>query len=356
MTGDPNGEDCAVELQQQVLSASKECAALAIEGNGTKTFYGEPSTGRPLSVAEHRGIVHYQPTELVVTARAGTLLTELESVLAEEGQILGFEPPHFGNGATLGGTIACGFSGPRRPFTGAARDFVLGCRLIDGRGEIVSFGGEVIKNVAGFDVSRLMVGAMGTLGVLLELSLKVLPRPETETTLTFDCTPEDARMMMLRWASMPLPISALAYDDRLRVRLSGAEPAVGAARKRLGGDGAEDSSAFWMHLREQSLPFFRTDEDLWRFSLPPAAPPAAIAGAWLIDWGGSQRWLKTAEQPPGVFVSAQRLGGHAMRFRTVQPGPRFPPMSPGLLALHLRLKQAFDPQGIFNVGRLNAAW
>lgn len=351
MNGDDTPNDGAEALQGQVRCALREGAALVIEGNGTKSFYGEPAKGRPLRVAGHKGIVHYEPTELIVTARAGTPLAEVESALAAEGQMLGFEPPHFGNGATLGGAIACGFSGPRRPFAGSARDFVLGCRLINGRGEIVAFGGEVIKNVAGFDVSRLMVGAMGTLGVLLEISLKVLPQPETETTLVFDTTPEDAGTLMRRWASMPLPLSALAYDGRLYVRLSGAEASVRAARRRLGRDAAEDSAGFWSDLREHRLPFFQTAGDLWRVSLPPAAPMLDIEGETLLDWGGAQRWLKTAAEPSNVFASAERAGGHASLFRSSRGGARFQPLPANLLALHRRVKHAFDPHRLFDVGR-----
>ncbi len=356
MTGPASAEDCAAALLGQVRSAVRDRAPLVIEGNGSKSFYGRPAQGRPLKAAGHRGIVRYEPTELVVVARAGTPLAELESALAAEGQMLGFEPPYFGSDATIGGTIACGFSGPRRPFAGSARDCVLGCRLINGRGEIVSFGGEVIKNVAGFDLSRLMVGAMGTLGVLLEIALKVLPAPETETTVAFDTTPDQARSMMLHWASMPLPVSALAYDGRLRVRLSGCAEAVAAARRQMGGDVEAAVGDFWVGLREQVLPFFRAEGDLWRFSLPPAAAAARITGNWLIDWGGALRWLKTTAEPGEVFTSAGALGGHASLFRGVRGDSRFQPLAANLLALQRRVKLAFDPDGLFNVGRLNEAW
>lgn len=325
---------------------------LAIRGSSTKSFYAMPPAGRALPVSGHRGIVRYQPTELIVTARAGTTLEELDAALTAEGQMLGFEPPHYGQGATIGGTIACGFSGPRRPFAGAARDFVLGCRLINGRGETVSFGGEVIKNVAGFDLSRLMVGALGTLGVLLEITLKVLPRPETESTLTFEATSESAVAAMLSWAALPLPISALAYDGMLRVRLSGAERAVAAARRRLGGDAEEVSGEFWTDLREHRLPFFQGAADLWRLSLPPAAPSAVLEGSWLLDWGGAQRWLKTSAAPERVFAAARERGGHAVLFRSAQAVNRFQPLPENVLALHRRVKQAFDPRGIYNRGVL----
>jgi glycolate oxidase FAD binding subunit len=281
----------------------------------------------------------------------------IESALSEHGQMLGFEPPRFGAGATLGGTIACGFSGPRRPFAGSARDFVLGCKLLNGQGEIVSFGGEVMKNVAGFDVSRLMVGALGTLGVLLQVSLKVLPRPSCETTLSFECTADAARERMLRWSSRALPVSALAYDDGLlRVRLSGAEPAVRAAQQQLGGDASDTSGAYWIELREQTLPFFRGTGDLWRISVPPAAPVSFIEGECLIDWGGALRWVRTEAAASAIFAAAEKAGGHALLFRASRGEGRFQPLGPPLRTLHRRLKQAFDPHGIFNIGRMYEDW
>lgn len=349
-----------MNLEQQFCDEVRAAVAaktrLKILGSGSKSFYGRRAVGQVLSLVGHRGILHYEPTELVITARSGTPLKEVETALTEQGQVLAFEPPHFGTDATLGGTLATGFSGPRRPFAGSARDFVLGCKIVNGRGEILSFGGEVMKNVAGFDVSRLMVGALGTLGVLLEISLKVLARPRCEMSLTFDCTVDAARERMTRWSSQALPVSALAYDGRLRVRLSGAEPALRAAQRQLGGDASETSGDYWIELREQTLPFFRQAGDLWRISVPPAAPDLGIAGGCLTDWGGALRWVKTDAAASAVFAAAGKLGGHASLFRASQGECRFQPLAPHLQTLHKRLKQAFDPHGILNIGRMHEDW
>ncbi len=298
--------------------------------------------------------MHYEPTELVITARAGTPLIEVEAALADRGQILGFEPPHFAANATLGGTLACGLSGPARPFRGSARDFVLGTKIINGMGEPLSFGGEVMKNVAGYDVSRLMCGAYGTLGVLLEVSLKVLPRPASEITLTLELDHHDAITRMSEWQRDPLPLSGLCYDgDRLHVRLSGAEQAVSAARRRLGGEIEVDGATFWERLREQRGAFFEGTGELWRLSVASTTRTIAVTGKQFIDWGGALRWLKTTEHAENIFAAASAAGGHAMRFRgTAAAHQVFQPLPAPLLALHQRLKKSFDPHGIFNPGRL----
>ena len=354
--GEPNAAasaDREFELRERVRRAFAEKTPLCIVGANTKGFLGRAARGERFSVAGHRGISAYEPTELVVTARAGTPLEQIESELAAQGQMLAFEPPHFGVGATLGGTIACGLSGPRRPFAGSARDFVLGVKLLNGQGEILRFGGTVMKNVAGFDVSRLMVGAFGTLGVLLEVSLKVLPLPRHEETLCFDWAPDEALVAMQRWGSRPWPITALAYDERLRVRLSGDESAVRAARKQLGGEVAADPHEYWRELREHRLGFFRDVGDLWRLSVGFAARPARIDGCWLYDWGGAQRWLRTSVPPAEVFATAAACGGHATRFRSRQvSADGFQPLSAGLLKAHRALKKAFDPEGLLNSGRM----
>ncbi|HWO99274.1 MAG TPA: glycolate oxidase subunit GlcE [Methylococcus sp.] len=344
--------DGADEIAAQVEAAMASGLALEIRGGGTKSFYGCPVVGNTLSVAAHTGIVHYEPSELVLTARAGTPLRDIEETLRRNGQMLGFEPPYFGGDATWGGTFACGFSGPRRPFTGSARDFVLGCRIVNGRGEILSFGGEVMKNVAGFDVSRLMVGALGTLGVLLEVSVKVLPQPECEITLSFDLAWEQARQKMVEYSRGVWPISALAYDGRLWLRLSGAEIAAAAAARRLGGDPVAGGDSYWRSLREQTHPFFRSAGDLWRLSLPPAADVPPLPGEWLWDWGGAQRWLWTWAAGEEIRTAARAVGGHALLFRAAHPPARFfQDLDPSLIALHRRLKSAFDPKHILNPGR-----
>ncbi|MGY6216319.1 glycolate oxidase subunit GlcE [Methylolobus aquaticus] len=345
--------DCESALQDGVRDALARRQPLRIVGGGSKGFLARSAEGEALCVADHRGILAYEPTELVVTARGGTPLAELEEVLAEGGQMLAFEPPHFGLSATIGGAIACGLSGPRRPFSGSARDFVLGVKLLNGRAETLRFGGTVMKNVAGFDVSRLMVGAYGTLGVLLEVSLKVLPRPRCELSLSFEMNPSSALQAMQSWASGSWPISGLAYDGRLRVRLSGDEVAVQAARRRLGGEPADCEADYWRALREQDLPFFAGAADLWRLSVPPAGRLAPLPGEWLYDWGGAQRWLRTSAPDAEVFAAAASCGGHAMLFRTpMASAARFQPLEPRLMDLHRSLKAAFDPDGLFNPGRM----
>ena len=341
------------DLVEQVRAAAAHATPLVIRGGGSKDFLGRRTKGTPLDVSGLRGIVHYEPTELVITACAGTPLAEIEAALAERGQMLGFEPPHCGATATLGGTIACGLSGPSRPFRGAARDFVLGTKLINGAGEPLSFGGEVMKNVAGYDVSRLLCGAYGTLGVLLEVSLKVLPRPASEITLALESDNEAACARMSEWQRDPLPLSGLCYDGKLlHVRLSGAEQAVSAAHRRLGGEVDVHGTTFWERLREQRGSFFDGAGDLWRLSVPSTTRTIAITGKQLIDWGGALRWFKTTQDAASVFTAANAVGGHATRWRGTDTSPVFQPLPAPLLALHRRLKQAFDPRGIFNPGRL----
>jgi glycolate oxidase FAD binding subunit len=353
--------DHAEALHQAVLDALAAQRPLSIQGGGTKSFYGRPAQGMPLDVTPHRGILSHEPTELVLTARCGTPLAEIEARLAEHGQMLPFEPPHFGAGATLGGAVACGLSGPRRAFAGSVRDAVLGCRIINGKGEFLAFGGQVMKNVAGFDVSRLMVGAFGTLGVLLELSLKVLPKPECERTIVFAMATPDALAAMNRWCGECWPLAGLAYDESwVYLRLAGAESAVEAARQTLGGDAAADGPGFWQRLKEQQGRFFQypaLGRDLWRLSVAPATPPLEVPGHWFYDWGGALRWLRTDAPAADVFDAAAKAGGHATLFRgKSEDGRVFQPLPPGLRALHLNLKRAFDPHGLFNPGRLYEAF
>ncbi len=327
---------------------------VCIVGGGSKEFYGRLPEGERLSLVSHCGIVEYAPEELIITARAGTPLVELEQALAAEGQMLPFEPPHFGP-ATIGGTVAAGLSGPRRPFTGAVRDFILGARLLTGRGEVLALGGKVMKNVAGFDLSRLLAGSLGMLGVILEVTLKVLPKPELELTLCQEVEPEQALETMVGWMGQCLPLSALAYEEPLvYFRLSGTEQAVAAAASRLGGEQLAEGEIFWYRLREHLWPFFTEgNEDLWRLSVPPASSWPELAGRWLLDWGGAQRWLRTFEDRSRIFQVAAELGGHATLFRT--QGSReqvFQPLPENLAKLHRALKEAFDPHRICNPGRM----
>lgn len=350
--------DAAEAIQQAVRDAIVAETPLAIVGGGSKAFYGREPLGKPLNVGGHIGIVDYHPSELVITARAGTSLAEVRRVLAERGQMLAFEPPAFADSATLGGTLACGFSGSRRPFTGSARDFVLGCQIIDGRGDILSFGGEVMKNVAGYDVSRLMVGALGTLGVCLQASLKVLPLPQAETTLSLNLNPQAAQDRMRRLSSQSLPLSGLSFDgERLYVRLSGVESAVRAAVKKIGGDEPGDDSAYWRRLNEQQLSFFQTDKPLWRLSMAPATPALPLAGQWYLDWGGALRWLVSDEPSERIFAAAVAVNGHATLFRNGdRKAERFQPLSKGVSQLQQRIKNTFDPQGVFNPQRIYPDW
>jgi glycolate oxidase FAD binding subunit len=354
----PSGQegDLTEALRAAVLAAVEARRPISIRGSGSKAFLGPAGEGEPLAVAGHRGILHYDPSELVITARAATPLAEIEAALSAERQMLAFEPPHFGPGATLGGTLACNLSGPRRPYVGAARDFVLGARILNGRGEVLRFGGEVMKNVAGYDLSRLMAGAFGTLGVLLDLSLKVLPRPEMETTLYQDADAATALERFHAWARLPLPISAAAHQgERLYLRLSGTAAGIASARERIGGEVLEQGADFWLALREQQLAFFVDPRPLWRLSLPSAAELVAPEGEHLIDWGGAQRWLKTQAEPAAVRSLAMRLGGHASLY-SGWPGEvqRFHPLAPGLARLHQRIKASLDPLRLLNPGRLTA--
>ncbi len=354
----PIANDRTDRLRQAVADALAEKTPLTITGGGSKVFYGRETTGKVLSVEQHRGIVNYYPSELVVTARAGTLLSDLQSELTQAGQMLAFEPPSFNAGATLGGTVACGFSGPRRPFTGSVRDFVLGCRIINGKAEVLSFGGEVIKNVAGYDVSRLMAGALGTLGVLLEISLKVLPLPEAELTCCFELDAEKAFDRMTKLANKALSISGLSYDGyRLYVRFSGAEKAVRAAAAQTGGDAVTAEPDYWRQLNEQRHEFFQTGQNLWRLCLPSATPPLALEGHWYYDWGGGLRWLKSEEPAARIFALAAQAQGHAVLFKGQdRTGDVFQPLTGKLQEINAHLKKAFDPAGLFNPGRMYREW
>lgn len=349
-------KDISNELQQQVEQAIANKTALNISAGNTKQFYGREPTGTALNLGEHSGVVNYEPTELVITARAGTPLKEIESLLASENQILGFEPPAFGDAATIGGTIACNFSGPGRAFSGSARDFVLGSKIINGKAEVLHFGGEVMKNVAGYDVSRLMCGAMGTLGALLELSIKVLPKAEADLTLIQELDAEDALKKVHSLARQSLPISATCFDDNtLHIRLSGSNGTVQAARQAIGGDELTSGEDFWQQIKEQQHAFFKSQHPLWRLSLASNTPLLDLPGKYLYEWNGAQRWLLSDENAELIRDKIAQLGGHAQCFRNhVNRDHAFHPLNKGLLKIHRELKQAFDPDGIFNPGRMYA--
>jgi len=349
-------KDISAALQQQVMDASQDAMPLDIVGGSSKSFLGNASHEMQIDVSAHRGIVEYDPRELVLTARGGTMLRDIETTLAEAGQMLAFEPPHFGEAATLGGTIACGLSGPRRPYSGSARDFVLGCKLLNGRGEILSFGGQVMKNVAGYDVSRLMAGAYGTLGILLEISLKVLPRPPASITVARECSPNDAIASMSALLRKPLPVDGACYHgDHCYIRLSGGAQAVKEARTKIPGDVLPEAEKFWHALREHQLPFFHHRSTLYRIMVKPATPPLHIEGAWMLDWGGAQRWLYSDEDTAAIRHRVELAGGHVTVFRRGDRNEEiFQTLPASLLNIHQRLKAGFDPKNIFNRGRLYA--
>ena len=332
-------------LQEQIRTAAARAAPLRPRGGGSKDFYGNPARGEVVDTRTYAGIVDYEPSELVMTARCGTALAEVEKALAERGQCLPFEPPHFG-AATFGGCVAAGLSGPRRASAGALRDFVLGIKLVDGRGRVMQFGGQVMKNVAGYDVSRLVAGSLGTLGLIAEASLKVLPRPSVECTLRLEMDEAHALDSMNRWAGEPLPVSAtLWHAGALDVRLSGSEPAVRGAAKRIGG---AEVKGDWDAVREQTHPFFAGDAPLWRLALPSVTPPLGFPQ--LVEWGGALRWTRGGE---GLRAMAKRAGGHATLFRGADKSAgAFGALDPVLMRLHRELKSAFDPAGILNPGRL----
>lgn len=367
------------DLVAGVRQASESRTQLRIRGGGSKDFYGGMLAGEVLDVSGYRGIIAYEPTELYVTACCGTPLTEIEALLAEHRQMLAFEAPHFSitlpppndtlpeggaaapqrsGVATIGGCVAAGLAGPRRQQAGAVRDFVLGAKLIDGRGQLLQFGGQVMKNVAGYDVSRLLVGSLGTLGLLAEVTVKVLPRPMAEASLIFELGEKEALDLLNRWGGQPLPISASFWHDGiLAVRLSGARAAVDAARLKLGGSQLPKADLFWHKVREQRHAAFEGDI-LWRLALPSTARPLELPGKQAIEWGGAQRWLATDAEAAAVRQAAAAAGGHAVLFRAPESmrcgEGAFAPLSAAVLALHRRLKKVFDPQGIFNPGRLYA--
>tara|TARA_R100001244_G_scaffold19684_1_gene20275 strand:+ start:36047 stop:37111 length:1065 start_codon:yes stop_codon:yes gene_type:complete len=345
--------DASAALLEQVNHALNNAVPLRIQGGNSKAFLGRKVEGEVLDTRAHRGIVSYDPTELVITARTGTPLSELEAVLNEAGQMLTCEPPHFGAGATVGGMLATGLSGPRRPWSGAVRDMVLGTRLITGFGKHLRFGGEVMKNVAGYDLSRLLSGSFGCLGVLTEVSLKVLPKPRQCISLRVEMDAALALQRLAKWGQQPLPLSAASHDGRaLHLRLEGGEGSVAAARERLGGDVLDDR--YWSDLNEQRLDFFADARPLWRLSLPNNSGLLELPGEQLIDWGGAQRWLKSDADAALIRAVVGAVGGHATCFSAGHCDTPFQPLSAPLLRYHRQLKAQLDPQGIFNSGRLYA--
>jgi len=356
-------QDISQQLRDRVVQAADQGQRLAITGQGSKSFYGHPASGEALITAGHTGVTDYEPGDLVITARSGTPIVEIDQLLAEQGQYLGFEPPRFasnnpaidGFGGTLGGAIATGLSGPRRPWVGAVRDFVLGVTMVNGLGHRLHFGGQLIKNVAGFDLPRLMAGSMGTLGLLLDISVRVLPRRPAEITLQLELSAADALAKMVAWQRQPLPLSGLVYHQgRLSVRLSGTVEGVDAARATIGGEPLADAPDWWAGLRDQRWSWFGRSQSqaLWRISCAAAAELPAIDGEWLIDWGGAQRWYRGSATAAALQTYAQQVDGQLTCFKG---GDRSRPLvasnSP-LASIHQQLKLAFDPNGVFDGDRL----
>jgi glycolate oxidase FAD binding subunit len=347
--------DASQALLDQVNQAIAVGMPLRIQGANSKSFLGREMAGEVLDTRPHRGIVSYDPTELVITARAGTPLSELNAALDAAGQMLPCEPPSFNDGgindATVGGMVAAGLSGPRRPWAGSVRDYVLGTRVITGQGKHLRFGGEVMKNVAGYDLSRLMAGSFGCLGLLTEVSLKVLPKPRLCTSIALEMDQVRALARLAEWGQQPLPISAAAYDGRvLRLRLEGGEGSVAAAHDRLGGDSIDP--AYWQALNEHRLDFFTDGRPLWRLSLPTDTGVLELAGDQLIDWGGAQRWLKTDLSGAEIRAVVSSVGGHATCYSHGLEDSPFQPLAEPLLRYHRQLKAQLDPHGVFNPGRM----
>ncbi len=370
-------------FRDQILNAANNKTPLSIEGGGTKSWYGNPNQFTKLETRAYSGILEYQPEELVITACAGTPLKEIEAALKEKNQVLAFEPPHFGENATFGGAIAAGLAGPGRITVGNFRDFVLGARILDGKGQDLSFGGKVMKNVAGYDVSRLLPGSLGTLALLLEASVKVLPKPAACATLRCQISQDNALKVLNEWAGQPLPLSASCWlgsakggDGELTIRLAGAAAAVKAAIPLMSSlvlaseVNDEVAEQFWNDLREQKLSTLSNlgaDQTLYRLALPAACGPITIPDSddqVTLEWHGQQRWIK-APGDEATFASIKALanshGGHATRFRqgaNINPSyQRFTLLSEqaqskALEVVQERLRSSFDPFGVFATKRL----
>ncbi|QDQ42166.1 glycolate oxidase subunit GlcE [Methylacidiphilum kamchatkense] len=338
-----------IEKIRRVINLKEK---IKIIGGGTKERLGRKVVGKPINVSENRGIITYDPAELFVTVKSGTPIGSLEEVLKQHGQYLPFEPPHLGEQATVGGVVACGLSGPSRPYKGALKDYLLKVRIINGKGEVLTFGSQVIKNVAGFDLFRLMAGAQGTLGIILDVTFKVLPLPPFSTTVVLEKNATEALRFLSIIAAKYFPLSASCYyNNKLYVRISGYEKSVRRAEKEIGGDILANDHQFWNSVKERTHPFFINSQRLWRLVLPQAAPLLPMEGEWFFDWGGSQRWWKGEEDNrEAIFRWARDQGGYAWcHDKEVTLAS---PLDTALLRIHRRLKEAFDPFGLLNPGRI----
>lgn len=346
--------DFEAELCTQVEAVSAAGGQIEIIGSGSKKFYGEPVDALQIEVAGHSGVIDYDPAELVITLRAGCKISDIKALLAQNRQMFAFEPPAFGEDATIGGMVASGLAGPRRAFAGGIRDFVLGVKMIDGRGNVLQFGGRVIKNVAGFDLSRLMVGSLGTLGIILEVSIRVVPEFETELTLSFDHARLDQHIQWVNeLGASPFPMSAsLWLQQQSLLRLSGSEQGVSAAAAKLGGNAVDFD---WQALTEQTHEFFQQDAPITRVSLPPTCRDVMRNDDQLVEWGGAQRWLRGEVDIAQLRSKLEPHSATACAFRGHRDVPVFHPLKPEILKLQRGLKSTFDPARIFNAGRIYPA-
>lgn len=347
--------DCREKIAAKLQDAYQQKQTLQIKAGGTKDFYGRNIQAKTLSLADHTGVIEYEPSELYITARSGTPLLEIEQTIAKQNQILPCEPPHFGTTATLGGMIASGLAGPRRVNAGSVRDCVLGTEILNGKGEHLRFGGKVMKNVAGYDVSRLMCGALGTLGVLISVSLRLLPKPVCEQTIALTLDSNVAIKKMNQWANTPIPISATFYDgNELYVRLSSSLSAIEACKKEIGGELVDNNDIFWSNIKEHAHDFFISDKSLWRISVPPNTEVLNIPGDSVIEWNSALRWYISDADENTIRSEANRVGGHATLFKGNVTEQVFHPLSEPSMKLHKKLKYVLDPAGILNPGRMFA--
>lgn len=350
MTGRETAESARAldEIRAVLRDAVSKRQPVSIEGGGTKAWLRPAARGQLLSMSTYRDIVDYAPAELVVVVRAGTPLSTLQATLSAEGQQLAFEPPNTGPASTIGGVIGAGLSGPARPYTAAVRDHVLGVKLLGADGDVLRFGGQVMKNVAGYDVSRLVVGAWGALGPVIEVALRVVPCPALERVLCCPLPPDEVQAWVTRKMSRNWPVTGLCHDgERLHLRLAGSVAGVDAACAALDSGFTEDAGDFWARLRDLQLPFFADPRPLWRIVVPPATPALRIAGLTLLDWGGAQRWLKSAAPPDEIAAQVAAVGGNVWRFDE-RFARRRQDLSPARRVLEARIRQSFDPDGLFN--------
>lgn len=347
--------DFKTDIVSQVKEAFHSKQPQCIKAGNSKNFYGREIQGTALSLLNHAGITEYEPSELFITARSGTLLNEIEQIIAAEKQMLPFEPPHFGSTATIGGMIATGLSGPRRVSHGAVRDCILGVEIINGKGEVLKFGGKVMKNVAGYDVSRLMCGAMGTLGVLTSITVRLNPIPVCEHTIAIYMNSHEAILKMNELASSPIPITATFYDgSELYIRISGSLSTIEKCTEMIGGDEIDKADMFWANVREHTHEFFLTELPLWRISVPSCTDTLSIKGTHVMEWNGALRWYATKASADSIRAEAGRAGGHACLFRGINRKDVFHPLTPAIQLINRKLKQTFDPAGILNPGKMYA--